>query len=146
MSNPKDYNEPWMNNKLLRLWKKKYFAWKRYTERKGYQRYREYKQETEKLKRQSRKAKRAYERKIAKGARHNKRAFFRRKDLKLKYFEPKIQASFNPIKEFRFMDYIFPLDSSLLEDGNKNYTSLFFSFDNIKRTLQTVNDLKKQTL
>ena len=66
-----------MNNKLLRLWKKKYFAWKRYTERKGYQRYREYKQETEKLKKQSRKAKRAYEKKIAKGARHNKRAFFR---------------------------------------------------------------------
>ena len=83
MSNPKDYNEPWMNNKLLRLWKKKYFAWKRYTERKGYQRYREYKQETEKLKRQSRKAKRAYERKIAKGARHNKRAFFKYVNSKL---------------------------------------------------------------
>ena len=43
MSTPKDFNEPWMNTKLMRLWKNKYFAWKMYTERKGYQRYREYK-------------------------------------------------------------------------------------------------------
>ena len=39
----KDYNEPWMNGNLMRYWKKKYHAWKRFTEKQSYQRYREYK-------------------------------------------------------------------------------------------------------
>ena len=45
MSKPKDYNEPWMNRALMKRWKKKYFAWRRYTESKSFIRYSEYKKE-----------------------------------------------------------------------------------------------------
>ena len=38
LSKPRDYNEPWMNGKLMKIWRNKYFAWKRFTETKGYQR------------------------------------------------------------------------------------------------------------
>ena len=39
MSTPNDYNDPWMNPALMRYWKKKYHAWRRYTESKSYQRH-----------------------------------------------------------------------------------------------------------
>ena len=61
MSNPKDYNEPWMNNSLLKQWKKKYHAWKRYTAGKSYRKYEEYKRETNVLKKKIRQAKSLYE-------------------------------------------------------------------------------------
>ena len=77
MGTPRDHNEPWMNNSLLRQWKKKYHAWKRYTGRKSYRRYEEYKREANVLKKRVRQAKRAYEKKLAKGIRHNKRGFFK---------------------------------------------------------------------
>ena len=83
MSNPRDYNEPWMNDALLRQWKKKYHAWKRYTTGKNYRRYEEYKRETRVLKKKIRQAKRIYEKKLAKGVRHNKKAFFRYVNSKL---------------------------------------------------------------
>ena len=74
---PKDYNEPWMNGSLLRLWKKKRGSWERYTNRKGHYRYQEYKNDTKKFKKELRKAKRIYEKKLAKEARYNRRAFFK---------------------------------------------------------------------
>ena len=77
MGTPRDYNEPWMNKKLLNQWKKKYHAWKRYTGGKSYRRYEEYKKEANILKKKVRQAKRAYEKKLAKGIRHNKRGFFK---------------------------------------------------------------------
>ena len=83
MTNPKDYNEPWMNNLLMRRWKKKYFAWKRFTETKSHTSYVEYKKETNLLKKATRRAKRKYERKLAKQVRYNKRAFFRYVNSKL---------------------------------------------------------------
>ena len=83
MTVPKDYNEPWMNGKVIRLWRKKYFAWKRYTETKGYQRYMDYKKETNLLNKQTRAAKRLYEKKLAKEVRQNKRQFFRYVNSKL---------------------------------------------------------------
>ena len=83
MTKPRDFNEPWMNWRLMRIWKKKYFAWKRYTESRGYQRYREYKKESNEMKKQARKAKREYEKKLAREIRHNKRAFFRYVNSKL---------------------------------------------------------------
>ena len=46
LSKPRDYNEPWMKGKHMKLWKNKYFAWERYTETKGYQKYLDYKRET----------------------------------------------------------------------------------------------------
>ncbi|CAL4245945.1 unnamed protein product, partial [Meganyctiphanes norvegica] len=45
LASPRDYNEPWMNKPIMKLWKKKYNAWKRYTDRKGHYRYEEYKRE-----------------------------------------------------------------------------------------------------
>ena len=77
MSSPKDYNEPWMNNSLLKQWKKKYHAWKRYTEGKSYRKYEEYKREANVLKKKIRQAKREYEKKLANGVRNNKRGFFK---------------------------------------------------------------------
>lgn len=77
MSNPKDYNVPWINRALMKRWRKKYFAWKRYTENKSCIRYREYKKETDSLKKNTRQAKRLYEKKIVKEARGNKRQFFK---------------------------------------------------------------------
>ena len=83
MSNPKDFNEPWMNNSLLKQWKKKYHAWKRYTAGKSYRKYEEYKRETNVLKKKIRQAKRLYEKKLAKGIRHDKKSFFRYVNSKL---------------------------------------------------------------
>ena len=83
MSTPKEYDEPWMNRALMRYWRKKHFAWKRFTESKSYIRYREYKREANCVKKQTRKAKRNYERKLAKGIVQNKRAFFRYVNSKL---------------------------------------------------------------
>ena len=83
MTKPRDFNEPWMNWRIMRIWKRKYFAWRRYTESKGYQRYREYKKEANRMKKEARKAKREYEKKLAREIRHNKRAFFRYVNSKL---------------------------------------------------------------
>ena len=83
MSEPKDYNEPWMNWKLIRIWRRKYFAWKRYTECKNFLRYREYRKDANRLSSESRKAKRAFEKSLAMNIRDNKRAFFRYVNSKL---------------------------------------------------------------
>ena len=61
---PKEYNEPWMNDKIMKLWKKKYHAWKRFNETN--QGWNEYVRERNKLRKNIRKARRLYERKIAK--------------------------------------------------------------------------------
>ena len=98
VSNPKDYNEPWMNRTLMKKWKKKYFAWKRYTESKSFSKYREYKKEADLLKKNARQAKRAYEKKIAKEASGNKRQFFRYVNSKLTV-RPEITSMQNDIGE-----------------------------------------------
>ena len=46
---PKEYNEPWMNPRVMKLWKKKYHAWKRFSESKTHQSWIEYKKESSKL-------------------------------------------------------------------------------------------------
>ena len=83
MSSPKDFNEPWMNNSIMKICKNKYQAWKRYTETKSYHRYQVYRKEVNLLKKCTRQAKRLYEKKLAEGVRHNKRAFFRYVNSKL---------------------------------------------------------------
>ena len=83
MSTPKDYNEPWMNRKLLKLWKKKHHAWNRYSNEKSQRKWRMYRKEANKLKKNTRKARRFYERKIAAESKTNKRAFFRYVNSKL---------------------------------------------------------------
>ena len=72
-----------MNDQLIRKWKRKHFAWKRFMESRSYLNYLEYKKETLNLSKQARKAKRIFEKRLAKGARHNKKAFFRYVNSKL---------------------------------------------------------------
>ena len=83
MTRPRDYNEPWMNKKLMKFWRKKHFAWKRFTERDSYEAYREYRKNANYFKSIARKTKRAYERKLARDVRKNRRAFFRYVNSKL---------------------------------------------------------------
>ena len=82
----------------LEKMEKKYLAWKRYTETKSFNRYREYKKEAELLKKNARQAKRAYEKKIAKEVRGNKRQFFRYVNSKLTV-RPEITAMQNEAGE-----------------------------------------------
>ena len=51
------YKEPWMNRPLMKQWKKKYFAWKRFTENRSYSRYQEYKKEASLMKKTCKKDK-----------------------------------------------------------------------------------------
>ena len=87
-----------MNRALLKRWKKKHSAWKRFTERGSYKRYEEYKKEANLMKKHARKAKRAFEKKIAKEARHNKRRFFRYVNSKLTV-RPEISEMQNELGE-----------------------------------------------
>ena len=80
---PKDYNAPWMNQILLRLWKKKSKAWERYSERKGHLRYSDYKKVAKKFKKKVRQSKRVYEKNLAKDVRYKKRSFFKYVNSKL---------------------------------------------------------------
>ena len=94
MSTPKDYNEPWMNRKLLKLWKKKHHAWNRYSNGKSQRNWWEYRREANKLKKNTRKARRQFEKKIAAESKTNRRAFFRYVNSKLTV-RPEITAMKN---------------------------------------------------
>ena len=74
---------------------------------------------------------------------YDRNAFRSKRNFKLKHIEP-ITLQLNPLKEFRFMDYVFPLDSSQMHENNENYVSLFSGFDKIKRILKTINNSKKE--
>ena len=126
MSVPKDYNEPWMNGKLMKLWRNKYFAWKRYTETKGYQRYMEYKKETNSMKKQTRMAKRLYEKKLAKEVRQNKRQFFRYVNSKLTV-RPEISEMQNELGE--------------LVDNNKEICNILAKYFNSVYTPTSEEDM-----
>ena len=76
----------------------RYQAWKRYTETKSYHRYQVYRKEVNLLKKCTRQAKRLYEKKLAEGVRHNKRAFFRYVNSKLTV-RPEITEIQNEIGE-----------------------------------------------
>ena len=73
---PRDYNEPWMNTRLMKLWKKKNCSWSRLQELNSNNRWKRYRRDRDKLRIHIRKTKRVYEGKIAKNARTNKKAFF----------------------------------------------------------------------
>ena len=83
MSTPKDYNAPWMNQSLVKTWKNKYKAWNRYSQHKSFERQQAYRNRAKLFKKRARQAKRLYEKRLAKGVRHNKRAFFRYVNSKL---------------------------------------------------------------
>ena len=74
---PRDYNEPWMNARLMKLWKKKRNSWTRVQEKYSKNSWKRYRRDRDKLSLNIRKEKRLYEGKIAKNARGNKKAFFK---------------------------------------------------------------------
>ena len=77
LSSPRDYNEPWMNRDIMKIWKKKAHAWNRVGERNSMSRWKEYANHRDHLRKAMRKSRRLYEKKIASNARQNKRSFFR---------------------------------------------------------------------
>merc|ERR1739842_123499 len=83
MSTPKDYNAPWMNQSLGKIWRNKYKAWNRYSQHKSFERQQAYRNRAKLFKKRARQAKRLYEKRLAKGVRHNKRSFFRYVNSKL---------------------------------------------------------------
>ena len=119
MSTPKDYNEPWMNKSLMKSWKKKYHSWKRYTESKSYQRHQKYKRKADLFKKKARQAKRIYEKLLAKGVRHNKKAFFRYVNSKLTV-RPEITELIN--------------ENGILVDNEKEITNIMGKYFNSVHT------------
>ena len=91
LSVPRTHNTPWMNRKVIALYKKKYFAWKRYMENKISHRWREYVKERNKASRVERDERRAYEKRLAKEVGQNRRGFFKYVNSKLTV-RPEISA------------------------------------------------------
>ena len=80
---PRDYNEPWMNARLMKLWKKKRNSWTRVQEKYSKNSWKRYRRDRDKLSSNIRKEKRLHEGRIAKNARVNKKAFFKYVNSKL---------------------------------------------------------------
>ena len=91
MSKPKKYLASWMNGKVVRAYKKKYFAWKRYMEHSSSIRWREYVRERNDACKIERDEQRAYEKKLAKDIEENRRGFFKYVNSKLT-IRPEISA------------------------------------------------------
>merc|ERR1712120_7011 len=72
-----------MNGKVVKAYKKKYFAWKRYMEHSNSIRWREYVRDRNNACRIERDEKRAYEKKLAKEVGVNRRGFFKYVNSKL---------------------------------------------------------------
>ena len=77
LGSPKDYNEPWMNRNIMKIWKKKNCAWNRLGVRNSRERWRVYRKHRDHLRSTIRKSRRSHERKIAENSRTNKRGFFK---------------------------------------------------------------------
>jgi len=91
MSEPKRYKTPWMNRKVTKAYKKKYWAWKRYMEHKRSIRWRDYVRKRNNASRVARNEKRAYEKRLAKEVGLNRRGFFKYVNSKLTV-RPEISA------------------------------------------------------
>ena len=94
LSEPKRYCASWMNKKVVKIYRKKYFAWKRYMESKSSFRWREYVKERNKANRIERDERRIYEKKLAKEVGINRRGFFKYVNSKLTV-RPEISALLN---------------------------------------------------
>ena len=77
MSEPRTHNAPWMNRKVMVMYKNKYHAWKRYMESKTSSKWRDYVKERNKTCKIERDEKRAYEKRLAKEVGLNRRGFFK---------------------------------------------------------------------
>ena len=83
LSEPKKYRAPWMNRKVVRVYKKKYHAWKRYMEHRRSARWREYVRNRNDAIRIARDERRKFEKKLAKEVGLNRRGFFKYVNSKL---------------------------------------------------------------
>ena len=85
MQKSKYKNKPvWLNNKCMRIIKKKYFLYKRYKESELHYDYQKYIEIRNKTKREIRKSVKEYERKISKESKKNVKGFWKYINLKLK--------------------------------------------------------------
>ena len=100
LSEPRTHKTPWMNRKVIVLYKKKYHAWKRYMESKSSYRWRDYVKERNKTSRVERDEKRAYEKRLAKEVGLNRRGFFKYVNSKLTV-RPEISALIDPNREMK---------------------------------------------
>ena len=73
----RDFNEPWMNDSRMRIWRNKQNTWARVQRMGSNRNWRRYKAARDKLRTSMRKARRLYEKNISKDARNNKRSFFK---------------------------------------------------------------------
>ena len=94
MSIPRRYLDPWMNRKVITMYKNKYFAWKRHMESDRSEKRREYVKERNKAKRIERDERRAYEKRLANEVGTNRRGFFKYVNSKLTV-RPEISALMN---------------------------------------------------
>ena len=118
MSKPKKHKVPWMNNKVARAHKKKYFSWQRYMENKSSIRWRNYVKERNNYSKIERDEKRLYERKLSKEIGKNKRAFFKYVNSKLTV-KQEIVALKNENGEMKFDD------KDLCDISNRYFHSVF---------------------
>ena len=94
MTTPRRYLDPWINRKVIVMYKKKYFAWKRHIESDRSARRKQYAKERNKAKRIERDEKREYEKRLAKEVGTNRRGFFKYVNSKLTV-RPEISALIN---------------------------------------------------
>ena len=73
----RDFNEPWMNDSRMRIWRNKQNTWARVQRMGSNRNWKRYKAARDKLRTSMRKARRLYEKNISKDARNNKRSFFK---------------------------------------------------------------------
>ena len=100
LSEPRTHNAPWMNRKVVAIYKKKYHAWKRYMVSKNSHRWNEYVTERNKASRIERDEKRAYEKRLAKEVGLNRRGFFKYVNSKLTV-RPEISALIDEFGEMK---------------------------------------------
>ena len=116
----KDFNEPWMNDNRMRLWRKKQNTWAR-VQRMGCRRnWRKYKAARDTLRKSMRKARRLYEKNISAKARHNKRAFFKYVNSRLTV-RPEITAMKN--SDGQLVEEDKEIAEAIIEYFNTVYTS-----------------------
>ena len=160
-SEPKRYQAPWMNRKVVRIFKRKYFAWQRYLEHDNSARWREYVRERNKAVRIVRDERRRYEKKLVKEIGKNRRGFFKYVNSRLTV-RPELSALFNEngdlVHEEREManicNYYFhsafnnPTENEELPDMatacESNIRNIIVTVELVRQRLETLNRKKKE--
>ena len=158
-SEPKRYQAPWMNRKVVRIFKRKYFAWQRYLEHDNSTRWREYVKERNKAVRIERDERRRYEKKLVKEIGKNRRGFFKYVNSRLTV-RPELSALFNEngdlVHEEREManicNYYFhsafnnPTENEELPDMatacESNIRNIIVTVELVRQRLETLNKFK----